>query len=151
MSSQSPLSSKIYSDVKIFNDKIISVWNDTRNDPFDIYCNIRSFANPDTTVNIKLISHAIPENFKLYQNYPNPFNPVTKIGYLIPKPGFVSLKVYDVLGKEVATLVNQVMEPGKYSLEFKGESLASGLYFYTIKAGNFTETIRLRRRMLLIK
>jgi len=91
------------------------------------------------------------ENYELYQNYPNPFNPSTRISYAIPKEGFVTLKIYDILGKEVMTLVNENMQAGYYDVEFNASSaaggLASGLYFYTIKSGSFVET----KRMLLIK
>ena len=89
----------------------------------------------------------IPATFELKQNYPNPFNPSTKISYALPKEGIVSLKIYDVLGKEVATLVNENKLAGYYEVEFNASSFASGLYFYKIEAGNFAET----RRMLLIK
>ncbi|MBV6479908.1 MAG: hypothetical protein HGGPFJEG_02714 [Ignavibacteria bacterium] len=93
----------------------------------------------------------IPKEYSLIQNYPNPFNPSTRISYAIPKEGFVTLKIYDILGKEVMTLVNENMQAGYYDVEFNASSaaggLASGLYFYTIKSGSFVET----KRMLLIK
>jgi plastocyanin len=97
-----------------------------------------------------------PEKFQLSQNYPNPFNPVTKIKYEIPlgfatspfsKGGFVTLKVYDILGNEVATLVNEVKSAGEYEVEFNENNLPSGIYFYQLKAGGFTET----RKMVLMK
>jgi hypothetical protein len=79
-------------------------------------------------------------NFLLLQNYPNPFNPITKINYQIPKLSFVTMKVYDVLGKEVATLVNEEKPAGNYEIDFDGTGLPSGIYFYQLKAGNFVET-----------
>jgi hypothetical protein len=92
----------------------------------------------------------IPENFSLSQNYPNPFNPTTKIKYSIPsnqnplpggaKGGLVTLIVYDVLGNEVSTLVNEVKSPGEYEVEFDGSNLSSGVYFYQIKSGNIIQT-----------
>jgi hypothetical protein len=85
--------------------------------------------------------------FRLSQNYPNPFNPATKINYSLPKQGFVSLKVFDIAGKEVATLVSGVKQAGEYNIDFNASELTSGIYFYTIKAGDFLET----RKMLLIK
>jgi len=88
-----------------------------------------------------------PEGYSLSQNYPNPFNPTTKISYGIPKEGFVTLKIYDILGKEVMTLVNGNMQAGYYDAEFSGNNLASGLYFYKLESGSFKET----KRMLLIK
>ncbi|MCX6150006.1 MAG: T9SS type A sorting domain-containing protein [Ignavibacteriales bacterium] len=92
-------------------------------------------------------SENIPAVFQLKQNYPNPFNPSTKINYEIPATGFVSLKVYDMLGKEVATLVNEEKLAGDYEIEFAPQGLLSGIYFYKLKAGNFVET----RKMILLK
>jgi len=82
----------------------------------------------------------IANNFNLSQNYPNPFNPSTKIQYSIPSNQIVQLKIYDVLGKEITTLVNEVQSAGTYEVNFDGKSLTSGIYFYTIKADNYTET-----------
>ncbi len=89
----------------------------------------------------------IPEKFELSQNYPNPFNPTTKIKYQIPESGFVSLKVYDALGKEVATLVKKSLAKGNYEVNFNAKSLASGIYIYTLKANNYSES----KKMLLMK
>jgi aminopeptidase N len=97
----------------------------------------------------------IPLEYSLKQNYPNPFNPSTTIEYSIPQSGFVSLKVFNVLGKEVATLVNGQNESGKHKVEFDASSLNSGVYFYRIESGNpstssgqgFTET----KKMILLK
>ena len=80
-------------------------------------------------------------------NYPNPFNPVTSINFSIPKQGLVTLKVYDVLGKEVANLVNEVKAAGSYSVEFNGANLSSGIYYYRIESGSFVNV----KKMLLIK
>lgn len=85
--------------------------------------------------------------YKLNQNYPNPFNPVTSISYEIPKEGLVKINVYDITGKEVATLLNEFKNAGSYSITFNGSNLASGVYFYKIETGNFTEV----KRMLLVK
>lgn len=76
------------------------------------------------------ITSAVPEKFELYQNYPNPFNPVTKIEFEIPEPGYVSLKVFDILGKKSAELVNKKLSAGKHDVSFDGSELASGIYFY---------------------
>ncbi len=89
----------------------------------------------------------IPEQFNLSQNYPNPFNPSTKINYQISTAGIVSLKVYDVLGKEVATLVNEEKPVGSYEVNFNASRLSSGMYLYRLKAGNFVET----KKMILLK
>ncbi len=88
-----------------------------------------------------------PSEYALSQNYPNPFNPSTMINYQLAQKGKVELKVYDMIGKEVYTLVNEVQEAGYYKVQFNATSLASGVYFYHIKVGNFTET----KRMVLIK
>ena len=83
----------------------------------------------------------------LYQNYPNPFNPNTKIIYSIPNTNLITLKVYDVLGREVATLLNEVKPAGNYEIIFDGSSLSSGIYFYRMQAGNYIKT----RKMILLK
>ena len=88
-----------------------------------------------------------PEKFELSQNYPNPFNPGTKIRYQITASSPVSLKIYDVLGREIKVLVNDIMTPGKHTVKFDGTGLSSGIYFYKITAGNYSDI----KRMLLIK
>ena len=80
----------------------------------------------------------IYENFYLDQNYPNPFNPSTIITYSIPQNEFVTLKVYDILGKEISTLVNENKSAGKYSVEFKASNLPSGTYIYKLTTGNYS-------------
>jgi hypothetical protein len=92
---------------------------------------------------VELVSPEKPMSYSLSQNYPNPFNPSTKIGFAIAKKSFVSLKVYDLLGKEVAMLVNSEYLSGNYEVAFVGTSLASGIYFYRLQAGLFTETKKL--------
>jgi len=89
----------------------------------------------------------IPEKYELSQNYPNPFNPTTKINFSIPKQGFVTLRIYDVVGKEVAKLVSEVKNPGAYAVDFNASALASGIYFYRLESLDFIET----KRMMLIK
>jgi len=89
----------------------------------------------------------LPKYYSIGQNYPNPFNPVTTIKYTLPVRSLVTLKVYDILGKEVATLVNIEQEPDEYSVEFNAENLSSGIYFYTITAREFTKTVK----MILMK
>ncbi len=84
-----------------------------------------------------------PEKFDLEQNYPNPFNPSTIIRYQLPNAGHVTLKVYDILGREVATLVDGVKEVGSYSVTFDGEKLASGVYISRLTAGNYTKTMKM--------
>lgn len=89
----------------------------------------------------------LAKGFSLEQNYPNPFNPTTNIEYSIPKQAHVTLKVYDVLGNEVATLVNRELSAGVYNSKFDGSKLSSGIYFYTLSADNFIET----KKLLLVK
>jgi choice-of-anchor B domain-containing protein len=88
-----------------------------------------------------------PRSFSLEQNYPNPFNPSTTIKYSIPTSEFVTFKVYDVLGNEVATLIDEYKPAGSYEIEFDGNGLSSGIYFYKLQAGSFTET----KKMILMK
>jgi hypothetical protein len=95
------------------------------------------------TVGVAQVSSHIPERFSLSQNYPNPFNPVTNIEFRISKSGFVSLKVFDLLGKELTTLVSSNLTPGFYKYDFDASGLPSGVYFYQLSAGDFTETKKL--------
>ena len=94
------------------------------------------------TTSVEQIS-GLPNYYTLSQNYPNPFNPTTNIEYSIPEASFVELKVYDVLGNEVATLVSQEQSAGVYRADFSGDGFASGLYIARITAGNFTSTIKM--------
>jgi len=114
-------------------------------------CVINGVLYGDTTfvVDVDDKLNLIPTEYKLEQNYPNPFNPSTKISYQLPVSGNVTLKVFDVLGREVATLVDEYRDAGSYNLEFRIENLelSSGIYFYQLKAGEFVET----KKMLLIK
>lgn len=89
----------------------------------------------------------VPDKYELMQNYPNPFNPSTMINYSIPKQGMVTLKVYDMLGREVQTLVSEVKPAGSYTVELNAAELSSGPYFYKIQSGEYTNT----KRMLLLK
>jgi ligand-binding sensor domain-containing protein len=98
-------------------------------------------------IGIETLSTEIPSSFSLSQNYPNPFNPATNLEFEIPDPGFVSLKIYDLLGKEVVTLVNEKLNPGTYRFEFEADNLTSGVYFYRLTSGDFADT----KRMMLIK
>jgi hypothetical protein len=102
----------------------------------------------DTTISgIKDYANNNPDNFILEQNYPNPFNMETIIRYELKKSANVKLELYDVLGREVASLVNEVMQPGKYSMSWNAEGVQSGVYFYRLSAGNYTQT----RKLLLLR
>jgi len=85
----------------------------------------------------------IPNEFTLYQNYPNPFNPTTVISYQLPVSSNVSIKVYDLLGREVSTLVEEYKQAGKYQINFNADGLSSGVYYYQLKTGNFIQTKKL--------
>ena len=89
----------------------------------------------------------IPESFSLSQNYPNPFNPSTKIEFSVPRASQVNLKVYNVLGKEIATLVNKYLETGNYKVNFSGADLPSGIYIYKFNSGSFSDI----KKMILLK
>lgn len=102
---------------------------------------------PDLVVSAENNNTFLSDRFVLSQNYPNPFNPITKINYELRNTNYVSLKVYDVLGNEVRKLVNEKQNQGNYEIEFDGTGLSSGIYYYSIEAGNFKQT----RKMILVK
>ena len=89
----------------------------------------------------------LPQEYTLFQNYPNPFNPSTTIKYQLPRMSYVTLQIYDILGRKVSTLVNEIKQAGYYSVAFDAASLSSGFYFYKITANTFTQT----KQMMLIK
>ena len=93
------------------------------------------------------VEEIIPSKYELSQNYPNPFNPSTTIRYSIPEAGNIKLNVYNMLGQEVASLVNGFKQAGTYSITWNANNLASGIYFYTLQTGSF----RISKKMLLIK
>jgi photosystem II stability/assembly factor-like uncharacterized protein len=109
--------------------------------------NLLKTINGGEPVRINLISTNIPEKFSLSQNYPNPFNPSTNIKFQIPEKSFTSIIVYDMLGKEVITLLNEELNAGYYNYQFNAENLNSGIYFYRIRTENFSET----KKMVLVK
>ncbi|HMQ67705.1 MAG TPA: T9SS type A sorting domain-containing protein [Ignavibacteria bacterium] len=96
---------------------------------------------------ITVLSNSIPSGFELKQNYPNPFNPVTNINYSVASGSYLSIKISDVLGNEIGTLVNEYQNPGEYSVSWNAEKYPSGVYYYSLKTDKFSET----KRMLLIK
>ncbi|MGD8306741.1 MAG: YCF48-related protein, partial [Ignavibacteria bacterium] len=101
----------------------------------------------DSVTSVNFTDLILPTKHFLSQNYPNPFNPTTTIKYQVPQNSFIILKVYDILGKEVATLVDEEKPAGFYNLELDASSLASGIYFYRLQAGSFIET----KKMILVK
>jgi hypothetical protein len=108
---------------------------------------IDSICVRSTGTGVQNIFTGIPTRYKLDQNYPNPFNPVTKINFALPKQGLVTLKIYDLVGREVATLINEVRNAGYYTADFNGLNFSSGVYFYKLTADDFIDT----KRMVLIK
>ena len=142
------------------SDTTITVWNNKQKQNFNIALskNINNIEfDPDNWIlkKVKRVSTGIVENilnklpikFSLFQNYPNPFNPSTTIKYSIPQQSYITLKIYDILGRQVATVIDEVKPPGNYQVEFNAANLPSGVYFYRIQAGSFNQV----RKMLLIK
>ncbi len=124
----------------LFQDHLDNIWIGYNNGNLAVY-------NPEGITSIKNGINDHLKVFSLSQNYPNPFNPSTKISYSIPNQSHVSLKVYDVLGREVALLISKEQPVGNYSIEFDASKLTSGIYFYRIQAGEFIET----KKMVLMK
>jgi hypothetical protein len=98
-------------------------------------------------VDINTDNNLLNDNFYLYQNYPNPFNPNTIISFSIPTKDMVRLKVYDILGRQVAVLANRIFEAGQHEVKFNAGNLSSGVYFYRIESGSFIQT----KKLLLMK
>ena len=111
-----------------------------------IYLDNLRISYPDGVTSVDDLEE-LPGVFTLSQNYPNPFNPSTVINWQLAKGGKVSLKIYDLLGREIKTLVNEYRAPGKYETFFNGDLLPSGVYFYRIVSGNYSDT----KKMMLLK
>jgi hypothetical protein len=115
------------------------------------YCQVDNtfgtMGNHDFTTGINDLPGSTPSAYALEQNFPNPFNPSTKINYSLPVEGFVTLDIYNSIGQKVATLVNETKTAGTYAVDFNASNLTSGIYFYKISSGNFTET----KKMILLK
>ena len=109
------------------------------------YSDVSTFTT--SALGIKQINSSVPLTSSLFQNYPNPFNPLTNIKYQIAKGYDVKLSIYDVLGKEVAVLVNEKQNPGTYEIEFDGSNYPSGIYLYKLTAGEYSAT----KRMVIVK
>jgi hypothetical protein len=124
------------------NGKVWPFWMDDRSNNFQAWTCAVTF-NLTGGIEKKSISHY----YSLGQNFPNPFNPVTKIQYSLPKAGQVELKVYDIMGMEVTTLINEVKQPGIYNVEFNASNYSSGVYFYSIRANDFSAV----KKMVLVK
>ena len=132
-------------DVKLWNNRIYSTWTDNRvgGTGFDIWANILEWDNP-----VGIETDRIPSTYLLHQNYPNPFNPSTIISYSISKSDFVTLTIYDILGREIQTLVSEFQIANIYSVNFDASKLSSGIYFYRLQVGHeFVGT----KKMLLMR
>jgi hypothetical protein len=109
--------------------------------------NSRITSSLNTATSVSPVSNQIPDRYSLKQNFPNPFNPSTKINFDIKNSSFASLKIFDSMGREVETLVNENLSAGSYSVEFNASNITSGIYFYTLNTDAFTET----KKMVLVK
>jgi hypothetical protein len=127
-------------------DKLYFTWTDFIEEGrgFNVY---GSIFNSDELVSVKQVSPQLPASFSLTQNYPNPFNPVTNIEFDAAEAGLVTIKVFDILGREVTTLVNEEKAPGRYKIEFNASALSSGTYFYRMNINNYTSV----KKMTLLK
>jgi hypothetical protein len=142
----SAASAKTSSSIAVSGPVVNVVWGDNRDGNNEIYYKRNPTGNP---FGIKKISSEVPVNYHLFQNYPNPFNPVTRIKFEIrnSKSEITELVIYDILGREIATLVNEQLQPGTYEVTWDGTNYPGGVYFYEMTSGNFTDV----KKMLLIK
>jgi hypothetical protein len=131
--------------IKVNRGKIHFIWSSI--DPFTESSILFYRGGKLNTTDIAQSTTAEPSKFSLSQNYPNPFNPTTRLQFSVTQYEWVVLKVYDVLGREVATLVNEQKVPGSYNVEWNADHFASGVYFYQMKVGSFSDV----KKMLLIK
>jgi hypothetical protein len=139
------LAGSFWPSVSVSDSVIHVVWMDQRDGGIEqVYYKRNPTGN---LIGITQINSEIPVGYRLSQNYPNPFNPSTKISFALPKADHVKLVVFDVLGREAAILVNQFMNAGQWDVDFNAAGLTSGVYFYRLETGSFTET----KKMLLIK
>src|SRR4030095_7468017 len=134
----------LLSSVAISGSVVHTVWQDYRDGNYEIYYKRDPTGNPLGIINI---NSEIPKEFSLSQNYPNPFNPKTIINFQLPMFNYVSLILYDVLGKEVASLVNEQLKAGTYEVNWDASNYPSGVYYYKLTAGDYTKT----KKMVLIK
>jgi hypothetical protein len=133
-----------YTSVAVSGSVVHVVWTDYRDGNYEIYYKRDPTGN---TIGIKNISSEIPSSYSLQQNYPNPFNNTSNLKFQIVNTGDVKLVVYNIMGREVQTLVNEQLAPGTYEVRFDASMLTSGIYFYKLTSGDFSET----KKMLLLK
>jgi hypothetical protein len=142
LTNNSAVSSKPF--VSVSGTAVHCVWMDNRDGNYEIYYKRDPTGNP---IGIANINSEIPASYSLSQNFPNPFNPTTNIRYDLPKNGFVKLVVFDMLGREIETLVNEQQSAGTYEANWNASQFPSGVYFYKLITDNFTET----KKMLMVK
>lgn len=140
----SEVSVHFYDYVQTHGSGTVTIRVESRSNP-SIYKD-QVFGGTTEPIGIHQISTIVKE-FSLNQNYPNPFNPSTKINFTIPKTEAVYLKVYDILGREVKSLVNETLTQGEYQVDFDGKNLSSGMYYYSLRAGEFVSV----KKMVLVK
>ncbi|MFC2093100.1 T9SS type A sorting domain-containing protein [Bacteroidota bacterium] len=133
-----------YPSVAVSGSVVHVVWEDFRDENPEIYYKRNPTGNP---IGINTISTEVPTLFSLSQNYPNPFNPTTYIRFDLPKSSSVRLFVFDALGREVSTLINEKLAPGIYEVDWNGSDYPSGVYYYKLMTDNFSET----KKMILVK
>jgi hypothetical protein len=132
----------------LLKDSTLHAWYDGSRDP--VYLNrmrIGHAWSTITSVDLERITWILPQQFAVSQNYPNPFNPSTTIQFAITRSAPTDLFIYDILGREVDHLVNEVLAPGTYKVQWDSHGVASGVYFYRLRSGEYTDT----KRMLLLK
>ena len=135
---------KLYSSVSVSDSGVHVVWTDTRDGNYEIYYK----RDPTGTVTgIENIGSEFPEAFRLAQNYPNPFNPSTTIEFSLPGRGYVSLKVFNVLGQEMAALVAEELNAGTYATQWDGTAMPSGIYHYRLQTSGHSQT----KKLVLLK
>ena len=133
-----------YPSVSVSGQVVHVVWTDNRDGNEEIYYKRDPTGNPTDVENL---NSDVPQEFSLSQNYPNPFNPTTKIRFALPKSSFAKVVVYDILGREVETLINEQLNAGTYEVSWNAVNYPSGVYYYKLSAGEFSQT----RKAVLIK
>ncbi len=134
---------------KVYSGSTEKIWSDNQNPPNIYFNSDRGLLRVLDTlaVGVKTIENNIPTQYKLNQNYPNPFNPTTVVSFSIPNRENVAIKIFDILGKEIETLINETKLPGEYEVEFNASKFSSGVYFYSLKTPEYFKV----RKMILLR